>query len=182
MATISNIARLSIRRASTGVGSRFSQQSPAFHNFSLNSPLLIRQFSRAPKRVSKAGGSSITKNIDPWVAVQDPAGTGQIYWWNQNTDETTPLNAPKPGSGPPPPSSSSVSIPAPGNITNANPMMAQPAQPGLMGVMAQGFAFGTGSAVAHSMVGSMFGGGGGGHSQESSSNDSGSGDADDFDL
>ena len=48
---------------------------------------------------------------------------------------------------------------------------------GLGGVVAQGFAFGVGSSVAHAAVGSMFGG--------SSSSDSGAGDAgggDDFDI
>lgn len=145
-----------------------------------------RLFSRAPKRSGRSAGGSVAKrdtdNEDPWVAVKDPAGSGRIYWWNQSTNDVTPLDAPKPGAAPPPPSSMS-SIPAPGNIANANPMMQQPQQPGLMGVMAQGFAFGTGSAVAHSMVGSMFGGGGShGNSSQSGGDDSGGGDSEDFDL
>jgi hypothetical protein len=40
---------------------------------------------------------------------------------------------------------------------------------GLGGMVAQGFAFGAGSAVAHNVVGSFFGGGGGGHASDSSS-------------
>jgi hypothetical protein len=157
------------------------------------SPLLMssinqsRLFSRAPKRSGRSAGGSgsiakrDTDNDDPWVAVKDPAGSGRIYWWNQTTNDVTPLDAPKPSATPPPPSSMS-SIPAPGNIANANPMMQQPQQPGLMGVMAQGFAFGTGSAVAHSMVGSMFGGGGSHGNSSQSGDDSGGGDSEDFDL
>ena len=34
---------------------------------------------------------------DPWEEVRD-AHTGQIYWWNPNTDETTAVGAPKPTS------------------------------------------------------------------------------------
>ena len=35
---------------------------------------------------------------------------------------------------------------------------------GMMGMVAEGMAFGTGSAIAHRAIGSMFGGGGGGDS------------------
>ena len=32
---------------------------------------------------------------DPWQEVKDPA-TGQVYWWNTQTNETTAVGAPKP--------------------------------------------------------------------------------------
>ena len=32
----------------------------------------------------------------PWQPVKDPAGSGQTYYWNKETNETTPLGAPKP--------------------------------------------------------------------------------------
>jgi hypothetical protein len=32
----------------------------------------------------------------PWKKQPDPAGSGQFYYWNTETDETTPLNSPKP--------------------------------------------------------------------------------------
>lgn len=32
----------------------------------------------------------------PWIAVKDPNGSTQSYYWNQETNETTPLGAPRP--------------------------------------------------------------------------------------
>ena len=39
---------------------------------------------------------------DPWEEVRDES-TGQTYWWNVQTNETTALGAPKPQPGAPPP-------------------------------------------------------------------------------
>ena len=66
--------------------------------------------------------------------------TGQIYWWNTDTDETTALGAPKPTSMAPGPSG--VPPPAPQQQQGGGMMS------GLGGVMAEGFAFGVGSSVA----------------------------------
>ena len=80
---------------------------------------------------------------DPWVEVLDKS-SGQVYYWNQTTDETTALGAPKPTDG-----NRSITTPAapePGMMS------------GLGGMVAQGFAFGVGSSIAHNVVGSMFGG------------------------
>eukprot|EP00227_Mantoniella_beaufortii_P014539 CAMPEP_0197575818 /NCGR_PEP_ID=MMETSP1326-20131121/1071_1 /TAXON_ID=1155430 /ORGANISM="Genus nov. species nov., Strain RCC2288" /LENGTH=209 /DNA_ID=CAMNT_0043138643 /DNA_START=174 /DNA_END=803 /DNA_ORIENTATION=+ len=94
------------------------------------------------------GGRSVSAVDDPWEEVKDQT-TGQAYWWNVQTNETTALGAPKPAGGAPP------------------PMQQQPAAPpqSMMGsfgsMMAEGMAFGAGSAIAHRAVGSMFGGGGG---------------------
>jgi len=76
---------------------------------------------------------------DPWVQAKDDA-SGQFYWWNQQTNETTAVGAPKPGVG-----TSVEQPPASGGIGS-----------GLGGVMAEGFAFGVGSSIARMAVGSMF--------------------------
>ena len=76
---------------------------------------------------------------DPWIEVRDET-TGQIYWWNTDTDETTALGAPKPTSMAPGPSG--VPPPAPQQQQGGGMMS------GLGGVMAEGFAFGVGSSVA----------------------------------
>ena len=79
-----------------------------------------------------------TDVTDPWVEVVDKP-SGKIYYWNTQTNETTALDAPKP--------------------TSLSNQQQQPQSESLGSVMAQGFAFGIGSSVAHSMVGSFFGGG-----------------------
>jgi hypothetical protein len=94
--------------------------------------------------------------------VKDEA-SGKIYYWNTTTDETTALGEPRPAA------------------PSVQQQAGQPeAAPGLGRVMAEGMAFGVGSAVANQVVGSamgsMFGG------SDSSSNDSGGGGDDDYDL
>lgn len=81
--------------------------------------------------------------------------SGKIYYWNTQTNETTALDAPKPTS-------------------LQSQQQQQPQSQSLGSVMAEGFAFGVGSSVAHSLVGSFFGGGGG---HDSSSPDVGGGDS-----
>ena len=111
----------------------------------------VRPFSRYARRPSKSVPARPSNPEDAWTEVKDDA-SGQSYWWNTVTNETTHLGAPKPTTAqvvsqtaPPPPS----------------PQQGQ--APGLGQVVAEGFAFGTGSAIAHSVVGSIFGGFGGGH-------------------
>ena len=118
------------------------------------------------RRTTKSASSSKKTGIakappaatDPWVEVLD-SKSGQVYFWNQKTDETTALGAPKP--------------------TLQNNAVAQQAPPqesmasGLGAVVAQGFAFGVGSSIARSVVGSMMGG----SSDTSGGGDSGGGDS-----
>ena len=95
---------------------------------------------------------------DPWEEVRDET-TGQTYWWNVNTNETTALGEAKPqftgndyGGAPPPgvmkQGSNAVARPSGGSMLG-----------GLGSMVAEGMAFGTGSALAHRAIGSMFGGG-----------------------
>lgn len=95
---------------------------------------------------------------DPWEEVKDET-TGQTYWWNVHTNETTALGAPKP--------MGTTSL-APSQHAGAPPPVGQPPQQrsvmGAFGSMvAEGMAFGTGSAIAHRAIGSIFGGGGYGY-------------------
>ena len=91
---------------------------------------------------------------DPWEEVRDES-TGQTYWWNVQTNETTALGAPKPQPGAPPPA----------GVHQGSNAVARPGGGGsLLGgfgsMVAEGMAFGTGSAIAHRAIGSIFGGGG----------------------
>lgn len=40
--------------------------------------------------------AALAHNANPWTRVQDPKGSGEAYWWNQRTNETTALGAPRP--------------------------------------------------------------------------------------
>lgn len=98
---------------------------------------------------------------DPWEEVRDET-TGQSYWWNVQTNETTALGAQKPDPSHPPPGA-----PPPAHGAGADPnALARPRSGGGMlggfgAMVAEGMAFGTGSAIAHRAIGSIFGGGGG---------------------
>ncbi len=78
--------------------------------------------------------------------------TGHTYYWNVHTNETTALGDPKPAGG-------------------AVAQQQQEQQPGFMGMVAQGMAFGVGSSIAHNAIGSLFGGGGGGGDEEEDGGD-----------
>lgn len=114
----------------------------------------LSRFNRKGKgRSGGGGGSSITPTAtttapppqkEEWTAVTDEA-SGQIYYWNERTNETTHLGAPNPNH--------SALAPPPQQESGG-------AMSGLGGMVAQGMAFGTGSAIAHNVIGSVFGGGG----------------------
>lgn len=104
----------------------------------------------------------LAANADPWVEVLDKA-SGQVYYWNQTTNETTSIGAPRPFAG-----QSAV-------VPQQQQEQPQSMMSGLGGVVAQGFAFGVGSSIAHNVVGSMFGGSS--SSSSDSGGDSGGGDS-----
>ena len=93
-------------------------------------------------------------DADPWQAVTDPA-TGKIYYWNTSTDETTALGAPRPMAG--------VAV-------------HEPQRPGLLGMVVEGMAWGTGMSLANRAVSSMFGGGSSGGGTGDAGGDGGDGD------
>mmetsp|Transcript_16353 Transcript_16353/g.31773 ORF Transcript_16353/g.31773 Transcript_16353/m.31773 type:complete len:170 (-) Transcript_16353:312-821(-) len=97
-----------------------------------------------------------TAEKDPWQPVTDKQ-TGLVYWWNTETNETTALGMPKPGSE--------------GERMlqqQQEQQAAQYQQPSLGRTMAEGAAFGVGAGMGRSLFGSFFGGGG-----DSGSNDDG---------
>eukprot|EP01035_Chromulina_nebulosa_P019085 gene19085-24912_t len=109
---------------------------------------------------------------DVWTEVKHESG--QTYWWNTVTNETTSLGSPKPQAVVP---VNSAMPPAPAPIQSGGIMS------GLGGVVAEGFAFGIGSSLARHAVGSILGSGSSSSSQSlvdnntsSNSNDSDWGD------
>lgn len=142
---------------------------------------LSLNFARIPRGRKPSGKSESALAPPPsedlaaaWSPVTDPA-TGGIYWWNTVSNEVTHVNAPKPLGGTLATSPNYALQPqqATGGPLGAPAGGGGGMLSGLGGVMAQGMAFGAGSAVAHNVIGSMFNSGGGGHS------DSGSGGGDD---
>ena len=108
---------------------------------------------------------------DPWVEVLDKA-SGQVYYWNQTTNETTHVGAPKP-----------TGLTA---VYQSQIVQHQGQQPsmlaGLGGMMAQGVALGVGSSIGHSMVNSMMGGSHHSSGGESSGGGGGGDAGDSFDM
>ena len=132
----------------------------------------IRSFAvrGGPGRRKRSGTGIVTRDeppgpmntSDPWVAVKDPNGSGQIYYWNKNTDETTALGVPRPT-----------------ELTN----QPQPQRQGFLGMVAEGMAFGTGMHLAGRAVSSMLGGGNaGGGAGQGGAEESGEGDDDEWEV
>ena len=79
---------------------------------------------------------------DEWKEVKDET-SGQLYYWNESTNETTALGEPRPG-----PEGRLVPQQQQGDSGGLN----------IKGMVAAG----AGLGIAHAVVGSIFGGGGGG--------------------
>ena len=117
----------------------------------LRTPAAVRPLSR----ISRDSNNGLVKARSPpppklrledaWTEVRDEQ-TGKIYWWNQVSNETTALDAPKP-TGPV------------ANIPQGQVAMPQPQS--FAGMVAEGFSWGVGMSLARHAVGSvmnMFGG------------------------
>ena len=104
--------------------------------------------SRSGNRRKTIVKSSNNKIENVWTKVRDEA-SGQYYWWNKQTNETTHLGAPDPNI------TTSLSTPA----TPPPPAVAQQQQGGVMsglgGVVLEGMAFGVGSSIARHAVGAI---------------------------
>ena len=87
---------------------------------------------------------------EAWVEVPDK-NSGLSYWWNQQTNETTHIGAPRPTGA------TAMAVPPPAEAQSGGMMS------GLGGVVAQGMAFGVGSSIAHHAVGAVANSFGGGH-------------------
>ena len=125
-----------ITAVSSSAVARTSRVAPVI--LSCNAPLSVgRKSTRSKRPPAPKVEESIEE--DPWKEVRDEA-TGQTYWWNTATDETTALGEPKPTNTAPGPSG--VPPPAPQQQQQGGMMS------GLGGVMAEGFAFGVGSSIA----------------------------------
>ena len=115
-------------------------------------------------RMQKHAPPPSTTENDPWEEVKDPQ-TGDIYWWNTETDETTAVGLLQQNH--PTHFKSRLKYLTWSILTSVgepNPGLEapQPQREGLGQVLKEGLAFGTGSAIAHSVIGSIFGGFGGG--------------------
>jgi hypothetical protein len=124
-----------------------------------NVRVITRNFSRFNRKGKGTNGTTAGAAVthsptaplpikQEWTAVKDEA-SGEIYYWNETTNETTHLGAPNPNL------SVNAVTPAPQESGGSGGMMS-----GLGGMVAQGMAFGTGSAIAHNVIGSVFGGSG----------------------
>jgi hypothetical protein len=148
-----------------GVVSRPNAFAPVAHvtttSSSLSSPFdQRRSFARGARsrKAQAQPASQVTTTAPPpalreedaWTAVTDKA-SGQVYYWNEVTNVTTPLGAPKPGS----PEEQAM-------LAQQQQAGQQPAQGGLGRAVAEGFSFGVGAGIARAAVGSIFGGFGGG--------------------
>ncbi len=144
------LALLGRRLACTGVTRSYLSRPSAVARFMLVEQLSSRSGGRRPpakktRAVAKAP-SQIMSLEEAWTEVRDDA-SGQSYWWNKLTNETTHLGAPRP-TGP-----TALTAPPPADMQQQQQgggMLS-----GLGGVMAQGMAFGVGSAVAHRAVGAI---------------------------
>ena len=121
---------------------------------SLVSAVRRRQFSaRGPPPPQVPARVPPPPQRDPWELVETPEGN---YYWNTETDDTTAIGESKPEQA----QQTAVATQEQQQSGLAEPM--QPGGGGMMGMVAQGMAFGAGSSMAHHAIGSMFGGGGGG--------------------
>lgn len=94
----------------------------------------------APPAPTTAPGAA---EKEVWQEVKDPNGSGQTYFWNPESNQTTALGAPKPNSV-------AGAAPAPPPASGA-------ARGGLMGAVAEGMAWGVGSSMAHRMMDGVLG-------------------------
>lgn len=81
--------------------------------------------SPAPAPAALPAAMAANMAPDPWESVIDET-SGQVYWWNKDTNETTPIGEPKPVWNPAP--AYSKPVPPPPSAVTANPSI-NPANP-----------------------------------------------------
>eukprot|EP00927_Polykrikos_kofoidii_P076553 TRINITY_DN73623_c0_g1_i1.p1 TRINITY_DN73623_c0_g1~~TRINITY_DN73623_c0_g1_i1.p1 ORF type:complete len:229 (+),score=53.80 TRINITY_DN73623_c0_g1_i1:78-764(+) len=115
-----------------------------------------------------------TADNDAWTEVKDP-GSGQSYWWNETTNETTAIGMPKPGPNPwveardangqiywwnkQTNQTTAVGTERPSALQAAAPQASAPATTGggLGSALMDGMAWGVGTSLASRMVDGIMG-------------------------
>ena len=145
------------------------------HNKIITRQFVLKRKGTVKKSAPRPKAEAVALRVEEaWVSVKDEA-SGKIYWWNQMTNETTALDAPKPLGATAIQPAYAAQPPA---VQGAGSMLG-----GIGGMVAQGMAFGAGSSMAHHAIGSIFGGSssssGGSSDPPPMSGDSGLGGSDD---
>jgi len=96
-----------------------------------------------PARVQRPGRRSAVAAVEEWTAVRDD-DTGEVYYWNRATNETTALGEPRPGPE--------------GRVPAHYRTPPQQAAAGLGSSIIQIFAMGFGVSIGFAIIARIFGG------------------------
>ena len=110
-----------------------------------DAPLGAARGAPVPARVRPGRRAAVAATEGEWTAVRDDR-TGEVYYWNRTTNETTALGEPRPG-----PEGRVVSAPYGAGAQ-------QPAAGGLGSSILQIFVMGFGVSIGFAIIGRIFGG------------------------